>query len=162
MTPLPASSSRSMHGRVKSTAVASAEDASAKRAQLAKYAQAKALFLQRRLHRQLDDKSGELTAKLIELNPDFYSLWNLRKDIVLAYVAQQSVHLLAPLASFSRMGLPAHRQCAAAMCRPERKAALCAEELLLAEKGIRRNPKWCAASPPPSLTLLRLPLFPLC
>jgi hypothetical protein len=31
------------------------------------------------------------------------------------------------------------------MCRPERKVAVCQEELLVAEKGLRRNPKCYSA-----------------
>jgi hypothetical protein len=80
-----------MHGRAKSSAQSvSAEEASGKKTQIHKYIQAKDLFLNRRNGRVLDDKSRELTAKLIELNPDLYPLWNFRRDIFQHIVQQQS------------------------------------------------------------------------
>jgi hypothetical protein len=41
-----------------------------------------------------------------------------------------------------------HLVCVPVLCvmfRPERKVALCQEELQVAEKGLRRNPKWSTA-----------------
>ena len=92
-SPLPLSSllSLPMHGRVKKGVQPTAEEAATKRAQVAKYITAKDLFLHRRQQHLVDDKTKDLTAKLIELNPDFYSLWNLRKEIALAAFKAQSV-----------------------------------------------------------------------
>ena len=44
--------------------------------------------LLQRAARQYDPASYGLTAKLIELNPDFYTLWNFRKEIVLDCIAK--------------------------------------------------------------------------
>ena len=79
-----------MHGRVKTSVQPSAEQLSAKRAQLGKYVAAKDLFIQRRRVRAMDERTAELTAKLIELNPDFYTLWALRKEMLVHNIAAQS------------------------------------------------------------------------
>ena len=79
-----------MHGRVKSAVQPSAAEVAAKRAQISKYAAAKDLFLQRRVSHSMDGRTAELTAKLIELNPDFYTLWALRKEMLLNNIKAQS------------------------------------------------------------------------
>lgn len=45
-------------------------------------------FVQRTA-RQYDEASYALTARLLELNPDFYSLFNYRKEIVLHMIQQK-------------------------------------------------------------------------
>jgi hypothetical protein len=88
--PLPLPSSPSMHGRLKTSVQASEEEAAVKRTQISKYIAAKDLFLHRRHAQCYDEKSRELTGKLIELNPDLYTLWNMRKEIVLHIIDKQS------------------------------------------------------------------------
>ena len=110
-----------MHGRVKKDVQPSAEEAAAKRAQIAKYIQAKDLFLHRRAQHLVDDKTKELTAKLIELNPDFYSLWSLRKEIALAAFQAQSAAASSTRASADTQGLPLLPQ-----TRCVERAVLCA------------------------------------
>ena len=85
-----------MHGRVKSSVQPSEAEVAAKRAQLGKYVAAKDLFLQRRVSRAMDERTAELTAKLIELNPDFYTLWALRKEMLLNNIKAQSAHHCSP------------------------------------------------------------------
>ena len=155
-----------MHGRVKKAVQPSPEEAAARRAQIAKYVQAKDLFLHRRHLRLVDDKTRDLTAKLIELNPDFYSLWNLRKEIALSAFKAQSATACAPTPPLPPPpSLPSASPSLSSLlcalpslppvwCSPETKAALCAEELAVAEKGIRRNPKWCSSHQ--TATLARL------
>ena len=79
-----------MHGRVKTSVQPSVEQLAAKRAQIGKYVAAKELFVQRRQARLMDARTAELTAKLVELNPDFYTLWALRKEMLLSNIAAQS------------------------------------------------------------------------
>jgi len=79
-----------MHGRVKTSVQPSAQELAAKRAQIGKYLAAKDLFLQRRSARSMDARTAELTGKLIELNPDFYTLWALRKETLLNNIKAQS------------------------------------------------------------------------
>lgn len=79
-----------MHGRVKTSVQPSASEQAAKRAQIGKYVAAKDLFLQRRSVGAMDDRTADLTAKLVELNPDFYTLWALRKEMLLNNIAAQS------------------------------------------------------------------------
>ena len=80
-----------MHSRSKAGAQSvSVEEAAGRAAQVRKYIQAKDLFLQRRRAGVMDDKSRELTARLIALNPDLYPLWNFRREMYLASSQQQS------------------------------------------------------------------------
>ena len=81
-----------MHGRVKTSVQPSAEEVAAKRAQIGKYVAAKDLFVQRRSLHAVDARTAELTAKLIELNPDFYSLWALRKEMLTHNMTAQSTY----------------------------------------------------------------------
>ena len=79
-----------MHGRVKASVQPSSQELAAKRAQLGKYVAAKDLFLSRRSAGSTEARTSELTAKLVELNPDFYTLWALRKETLLAHIRAQS------------------------------------------------------------------------
>ena len=98
-----------MHGRVKSSVQPSAEEVSAKRAQIGKYVAAKDLFLSRRQQRSMDARTSELTAKLIELNPDFYSLWALRKEQLRHSTTQQSAqHTAHSRSTAQRRGALVH------------------------------------------------------
>ena len=183
-----------MHGRVKSSVQPSREELATRRAQIGKYVAAKDLFLSRRQLRSTDARTSELTAKLIELNPDFYSLWALRKEQLTHNVAAQSEqrtdtttqapHRTAPYhttrsrpvlhvstchgqgRTFDRLTYPSavlspccrlRISCSIVLCcvmlccavccrvRPDRSVELCSAELLVAEKGLRRNPKCYSA-----------------
>ena len=121
------SSQPAMHGRLKSSVQPSAEEVAAKRAQIGKYVAAKDLFLSRPQQRSMDARTSELTAKLIELNPDFYSLWALRKEQL-----QHSITALSVSA--------AHRQ------PPQHDAAgrhICAIDWLTPPASCRLLRCWC-------------------
>ena len=71
----------------------SAEVLAARAAKIAKYNAAKGAFLTARANKQMDERSFQLTKTLIELNPDFYSLWNFRKEIILDKMEKESAAL---------------------------------------------------------------------
>jgi len=78
-----------MHGRKREEEGApglSVEALAARAAKIAKYNAAKGAFLTMRAARQMDERAVALTKTLIELNPDFYSLWNFRKEIIINMV----------------------------------------------------------------------------
>ena len=79
-----------MHGRVKSSVAPTEEEVERRQLKLNKYRSARDLLLQRHAQHLLDSKSYELTGLLIEINPDFYTIWNFRKQIVLHLIQQQS------------------------------------------------------------------------
>jgi len=62
------------------------------------------------------EKMFQLVGSLIEINPDFYSLWNYRKVLVENLIKETGE-------------------------AEEKKAAICAGELKLAERALRKNPK---------------------
>lgn len=89
-----------MHGRVKTGVAPTAEESASRRSQISKYTAAKDLFLHRLHLSAVDDKTKELTARLIELNPDFYSLWNLRKKAFThSLSAQSALHCPSPFST---------------------------------------------------------------
>ena len=55
----------------------------------------------------------EMTGRLIKINPDFYSLWNYRKDMVENKIKEN----------------------------PQDLKAICRGEMTLSEMGLRKNPK---------------------
>jgi geranylgeranyl transferase type-2 subunit alpha len=83
-----------MHGRKREDPDApglSAEARAARAAKIAKYNAAKGAMLSMRAAHQHDAQAFALTKTLIELNPDFYTLWNYRKEIVLDFIDKESV-----------------------------------------------------------------------
>jgi len=66
-------------------------------------------------HREgvFSSKMFELTGSLIAINPDFYSLWNYRRESVIRMI----------------------------QANPEEKKSICEEEMKLAESALRKNPK---------------------
>ena len=49
----------------------------------AKYGAMSSMLLGRRAAGQGDDESFEMTGKALRMNPDFYSLWNFRRDMLI-------------------------------------------------------------------------------
>jgi geranylgeranyl transferase type-2 subunit alpha len=121
-----------MHGRKKekkeTTEAAlklAAEKLAARSAKAAKYGAVIAGIAQRRAARLHDATTLDMIAKVLELNPEYYSLWNFRKEIL-------------------QEMLPAGDN-AAGGGEQERFAALRAEELRLTLAAIGRQPKSYAA-----------------
>ena len=128
-----------MHGRKKekkeTTEAAlklAAENLAARSAKAAKYGAVIAGIAQRRAARLHDATTLGMIAKVLELNPEYYSLWNFRKEIL-----QEMLSDDAAAAAADAGGGGGGEQ--------ERFASLRAEELRLTLAAIGRQPKSYAA-----------------
>ena len=110
-----------MHGVTKTEYQAKRTEAHQRERALkaAKYSKVIAAIRQRRAQKLHDAESLGLTSKILELNPEFYTLWNFRKEILL--------------------------QMFAAAAEASQRQALNAEELRLTLTAIKRQPKSYAA-----------------
>lgn len=68
-----------MHGRVKTSIPPTATELATRDAKVSKY---RALLLELQSQRVANDATDSLTSKLVQVNPDHYTAWNLRKEIV--------------------------------------------------------------------------------
>lgn len=102
-----------MHGRSRETQKISEEEKAAKAAKLAKYIKLKDSLLQMHKTKQYDGPAYELSAKLVEVNPDFYTLYNFRRLVLQDMMAKS----------------------------PEKKRSLLEDELTLTERALQKNPK---------------------
>lgn len=107
-----------MHGRVKAERKEETDEQKrVKLRKIGKYRKLTAAALAGHEAQKYDEEAVKLTSKIIELNPDYYTLWNYRKSIVLDEAARDG-------ASGEALG--------------ER-------EFALVERALRRNPKsYCA------------------
>ena len=73
-----------MHGRKRPTTkrVPTEAEIAKEKAKVAKYSQLVSSALELRRTATMDAKAWELTSVLLKLNPDFYSMWNFRRDIL--------------------------------------------------------------------------------
>jgi geranylgeranyl transferase type-2 subunit alpha len=102
-----------MHGVARKSGPVSAAEEAERAKKIAKYNEAKRLALEARQRGAYDDAAYAVTAALLALNPDFYSLWNFRRELLLHRFSQNSASI----------------------------SALCAEEAKLTEKALLKNPK---------------------
>lgn len=81
-----------MHGRVKVKTTLEQQEAKRKEREkkLELYVSATQAALNKREAGQLDKEALELTAQILALNPDFASLWNLRREVFLALGTERS------------------------------------------------------------------------
>ncbi|XP_053323849.1 geranylgeranyl transferase type-2 subunit alpha [Spea bombifrons] len=88
-----------MHGRIKTKT--SLEQQEAKRKEREKklqlYVSATQAALSKRDAGELDKEALELTAQILTLNPDFASLWNLRREAFLQFAENRSDEEMRPL-----------------------------------------------------------------
>jgi len=103
-----------MHGRKRETRVLTEEEKLAKAEKIKKYNKFKGAILERHAKQVYDEVGDQLSAKLIALNPDFYTLFNYRKTMLQQYFQSPD--------------------------KPD-KAELCAKELQVIESGLLKNPK---------------------
>lgn len=106
-----------MHGVAREQAALTAEERAVRAGKIEKYNQAKAAFLAKRAAREYDELGNQISSKLITLNPDFYSLWNYRKEW-LNHTIQST---------------------------PDKKSDLLAADLELSQQGLMKNPKCYSA-----------------
>jgi geranylgeranyl transferase type-2 subunit alpha len=74
-----------MHGHTKKDEEKKTdEDRAVMAKKAAKYGAMSSMLLGRRAAGQGDDESFEMTGKALRMNPDFYSLWNFRRDMLIS------------------------------------------------------------------------------
>ena len=75
-----------MHGRlkIKTTAQQEAEKQTERQAKLAGYRNAMSTILSRRKEGHKDEMQLKITAQVLLSNPDIHTLWNIRRECVLA------------------------------------------------------------------------------
>ena len=122
-----------MHGRVKSAqAVVTAAELAAQQKKAATYSELSKVLLLRRKNDVKCSETLELTAKMLRSNPDFYTLWNYRKDIIVQQCLDGDIPLAAAMAH------KGDRSFAVPLAAGE---AMLQVELGLTADAIRKNPK---------------------
>ncbi|XP_063313228.1 geranylgeranyl transferase type-2 subunit alpha [Pelobates fuscus] len=88
-----------MHGRVKVKSTAEQQEAKRKEREkkLNLYTSATQAALRKRDGGELDNEALEVTAQILTLNPDFASLWNLRREVFLHSGKSRSPEEMRPL-----------------------------------------------------------------
>ncbi|NP_001086755.1 Rab geranylgeranyltransferase alpha [Xenopus laevis] len=90
-----------MHGRIKVKTTLEQQEAKRKEREkkLQLYVSATQAALQKRENGQLDKEALDLTAQILSLNPDFASLWNLRREVFLQLQTDRSDEEMQSLCS---------------------------------------------------------------
>jgi len=87
-----------MHGRKREDEEKlTADQRSECQRKIGKYVALKDAVLAKRSTQALDEEAYQLSAKLLEINPDFYSLWNYRRDILNHFFETKPKEQLAPV-----------------------------------------------------------------
>jgi geranylgeranyl transferase type-2 subunit alpha len=74
-----------MHGRKRETRELAEEEKVAKADKIAEYNRLKSAILDRNSKNVYDDVGDQVSAKLAALNPDFYSLFNYRRELLSSF-----------------------------------------------------------------------------
>eukprot|EP00752_Nemacystus_decipiens_P004087 g3740.t1 len=77
-----------MHGRKKSDLPQTKEEKDAVRAKISNYKKVVGAIRHKRSNGQMDGEYKQLLGKLLRLHPDYYSMWNFRKEAVLAELSR--------------------------------------------------------------------------
>ena len=120
-----------------------AEKLASRTEKAAKYGAIISGIRQRRAARLHDTMTLGMIAKVLELNPEYYSLWNFRKEILSEMLARDGSAAADGAAVMVEGG--AAESGAAPADTPEALAAIRAEELRLTLAAITRQPKSYAA-----------------
>ncbi len=115
-----------MHNRVKTQQTEAERHAQVQKAKT--YSALVSLFFERKRSQNMSPETLVLTAKMLRNNPDFYTLWNFRREILM-HMYGESLGLTNDPEPVSKIG--------------EVGNSLRDQELELSADGIRRNPKSC-------------------
>ena len=126
-----------MHGRARQSEAPSAEAAAAQAKRAATYTELSRVLLARRKEGDVGPETFELVGKMLRSNPDFSTLWNYRRDILLSRGSAEGVPLAAALAARQAGGGDKE-----AFVVPQSLGGeMLKIELALTEDCIKRNPK---------------------
>jgi len=87
-----------MHGRVRVSEAPSAEVQAAQEKKARTYTELSRVLLQRRREGDLGSETKELIGKMLRSNPDFYTLWNYRREVLQSQCAAAGLPLAEALA----------------------------------------------------------------
>jgi geranylgeranyl transferase type-2 subunit alpha len=110
-----------MHGRKKPDQPRSATEVSTLQQKADLLLKSFSMVLDRRIRRDHSEESLELASRVLRTNPDFYTAWNFRRDILV-----------------DTFGFPKNK-CSERLSSLE----ISSRELKLTEDCIRKNPKSC-------------------
>ena len=113
-----------MHGRKKSTEPRSEAEIKTLDRKTELYSKTLYIVLERKKCKDFTEEALELTAKMLKSNPDFYSVWNYRKEILVAMIPDLAISVDTD-----------HNRIVNDEVR--------VRELKLSEDCIRKNPKSC-------------------
>ncbi|CAM9240482.1 unnamed protein product [Ectocarpus fasciculatus] len=134
-----------MHGRKKSDLPQTKEEKDAVRAKISNYKKVVGAIRHKRASGQMDAEYKQLLGKLLRLHPDYYSMWNFRKEAVLAELSRigdahsgqdggDGGDKVAEESSSGTLSPSAQEQ-------EQEKKKIYKEELALSVDCIKRNPK---------------------
>lgn len=113
-----------MHGRKKPTQPSSEAELTAIQRKAVQISALYGDLIMKKNDKNVTTESLELTAKILRTNPDFYSAWNYRREILMAVTTSLS---LTPRLNGDKLSIP----------------DLTETELQLSEDCIKKNPKSC-------------------
>jgi geranylgeranyl transferase type-2 subunit alpha len=123
-----------MHGRKKSSVPPSAAEVSAVQKKIGTYNTLVGILFERRKKHDVSDETLALTAQMLSSSPDFYSLWNYRREIL--------IHVHGPTIGLRNdRGTAREPDSRDSVIPASLGAAIRDQELLLSADGIRKNPK---------------------
>lgn len=111
-----------MHNRKKPVVPPSEAEVNAMREKTAMYKSLVQVVLTKKMQKDMSLETLSLVGKLLKLNPDFYSLWNMRREILFFHYPD-----LVTASPSNKFDLPDIRDV----------------ELQVSADGIRKNPKSC-------------------
>jgi hypothetical protein len=126
-----------MHGRKKTTQLPSESELTAVQNKTTQWSKTVDSVLSQKMANDYSTDSLEFTAKVLRSNPDFYSVWNFRKEILMSMIVDLSV--ISPLPAIS---------IATGLSSADNSILIDNDiirdkELKLSEDCIRKNPKSC-------------------
>ena len=121
-----------MHGRVRSVKPPIAAEEAALQKRAATYAELSRILVQRRKLGDHGPETFELIGKMLRSNPDYYTLWNYRKEILLYKCEAEGIPLSQALA---------HKSDSAYRIPLTSSAEVLQVELALTADCIKKNPK---------------------
>ncbi|CAM9597079.1 unnamed protein product [Discosporangium mesarthrocarpum] len=124
-----------MHGRKKSDLPQTKEEKDAVKAKISNYEKVIGAVIHKRNSDQVDSELKGLVGKVLRLQPDYYSMWNYRRETILEEVRSQCYASLGVSLKLKMLGD------GEGLSNPEAVGAVYKEELRLTVDCFKRSPK---------------------
>ncbi len=131
-----------MHGRKKSTQPPSQREIDAIKKKISTYQTLVGIAFEKRRSGDMSAETLDLTGKLLGSFPDFYSMWNYRREILI-HTHAEALGPVMSVAGVSAVGGRKEDRIPAAVGGEVRD-----KELALSAECIQKNPKSCMFAPP--------------